>query len=161
MIRNVEIRDASALARIYNPYVQDSTITFEEQVVADEPMAERVREVLDSGLPWLVDEDDGIVRGFAYASRWKGRCAYRYSVETTVYLDRSAIGQGLGRRLYAELIERLRAKKLHVAIGGIALPNPASVALHERLGFRKVAHFAEVGFKFGRWVDVGYWERIL
>lgn len=161
MIRNVEIRDASALARIYNPYVQDSTITFEEQVVADEPMAERVREVLDSGLPWLVDEDDGIVRGFAYASRWKGRCAYRYSVETTVYLDRSAIGQGLGRRLYAELIERLRAKKLHVAIGGIALPNPASVALHERLGFRKVAHFAEVGFKFGRWIDVGYWERIL
>lgn len=161
MIRNVEIGDASALARIYNPYVQDSTITFEEQIVADEPMAERVREILDSGLPWLVDEDDGIVRGFAYASRWKGRCAYRYSVETTVYLDRSATGRGLGHRLYAELLERLRAKKLHVAIGGIALPNPASVALHERLGFRKVAHFAEVGFKFGRWIDVGYWERIL
>ena len=161
MIRNAENRDASALARIYNPYVLDSTITFEEQVVADEPMTERIREVLDSGLPWLVDEDDGIVRGFAYASRWKGRCAYRYSAETTVYLGRSAIGQGLGRWLYGELLERLRAKTLHVAIGGIALPNPASIALHERLGIRQVAHFAEVGFKFGRWIDVGYWQRIL
>ena len=161
MIRNVDSRDAGALARIYNPYVLDSVITFEEQVVTDDRMAERIREVLDSGLPWLVDETDSVVRGFAYASQWKGRCAYRYSAETTVYLDRTATGQGLGRQLYTELLDRLRAKKLHVAIGGIALPNPASVALHERLGFHKVAHFAEVGFKFDRWIDVGYWQRLL
>lgn len=161
MIRNAEILDANAVARIYNPYVVDSVITFEEQIVADEQMAERIREVLDSHLPWLVDEEDGVVRGFAYASKWKGRCAYRYSVETTVYLRQDATGQGLGHRLYAELLDRLRDRKLHVAIGGIALPNPASIALHERLGFRKVAHFSEVGFKFGRWIDVGYWERML
>ena len=103
MIRNAEILDANAVTRIYNPYVVDSVITFEEQIVADEQMVERIREVLDSGLPWLVDEEDGVVRGFTYASKWKGRCAYRYSVETTVYLRRDATGQGLGHRLYAEL----------------------------------------------------------
>lgn len=161
MIRDAEPRDAGALARIYNPYVLDSTITFEEQAVSDDDMALRVHEVLASDLPWLVHEDDQGIRGFAYASKWKGRCAYRYSVETTVYLDRDATGQGFGHRLYVELLERLRAKQLHVAIGGIALPNPASIALHERLGFRKVAHFAEVGYKFGRWLDVGYWQRTL
>jgi L-amino acid N-acyltransferase YncA len=161
MIRDVDIHDASALTQIYNPYVLDSVITFEEQVVADEQMAERVREVLDSGLPWLVCEDDGGVRGFAYAAKWKRRCAYRHSAEVTVYLQQDATGHGLGSQLYADLLQRLRAGKLHVAIGGIALPNPASVALHERLGFRKVAHFAEVGFKFERWIDVGYWQLVL
>jgi L-amino acid N-acyltransferase YncA len=123
-------------------------------------MAARVSEVCALGLPWLVSQSSAGVNGFAYATRWKGRCAYRYSVESTVYLEPAAWGQGLGTALYSSLLERLRELDCHTVIGGIALPNAASVALHEKLGMRKIAHFAEVGFKFGRWVDVGYWQKV-
>ena len=93
--------------------------------------------------------------------RSKGRCAYRYSAEVTVYLDAAVVGQGLGTQLYTALFDSLRRSGCHVAIGGIALPNAASVALHEKFAMQKVAHFGEVGFKFGRWVDVGYWQLTL
>jgi phosphinothricin acetyltransferase len=121
-------------------------------------MASRVREVIDAGLPWVVAEVNDRVVGYAYASKWKGRCAYRFSVESSVYVATDHTGQGIGSKLYDALLDRLRAGKTHVVIGGIALPNEGSVALHERLGFRKVAHFNEVGFKFERWIDVGYWQ---
>jgi L-amino acid N-acyltransferase YncA len=87
-----------------------------------------------------------------------GRCAYRYSVESTVYLDPSFTGKGVGTRLYERLLASLRASGIHVVIGGIALPNPRSVAFHEKFGLTKAAHFNEVGFKFGEWIDVGYWQ---
>jgi len=106
-------------------------------------------------------EEDGVVTGYAYASAWKTRSAYRFSVESTVYVAADHCGRGIGTRLYRALIAALREQNVHYVTGGIALPNPASVALHERLGFRKNGHFSEVGFKFGRWVDVGYWELIL
>ena len=99
-----------------------------------------------------------MVVGYVSAAKWKGRSAYRFSVESTIYLDHRSTGQGIGTKLYGQLFSILRSRSIHVVIGGIALPNAASVALHERLGFTKVAHFAEVGFKFGRWVDVGYWQ---
>ena len=124
-------------------------------------MALRIRGNEDEKLPWLVAERNGEVAGYAYASKWKGRCAYRYSVETTVYVEKEAVGHGIGRLLYADLLAALRALSLHVAIGGIALPNERSVRLHEALGFRKVAHFEQVGFKLERWVDVGYWQKML
>ena len=162
MIRNATPGDADALARIYNQYVLDTTVTFEETAVSETEMAARIAEIQTAGLPWLVAEDDaGLVLGHAYASKWKGRCAYRFAVETTVYLDASAHGRGLGRQLYERLLAVLRDSGIHVAIGGIALPNPASIALHEKLGFRKVGQFDEVGFKFGRRVDVGYWQVML
>lgn len=94
--------------------------------------------------------------GYAYASKWKGRCAYRYSVEVSVYLHAEQSGQGMGTALYSALFKQLSELGYHVAIGGIALPNAASVALHEKFGMKKVAHFKEIGFKFGQWVDVGY-----
>ena len=106
-------------------------------------------------------EDEGQVVGYAYASRWKSRCAYRYSVETTVYLSSAATGKGFGSLLYEHLIAELRQRSIHSLIGGIALPNNASVSLHEKLGFEKVAHFKEVGWKFNQWIDVGYWELII
>ena len=124
-------------------------------------MGERIAETTASHVPWLVVEEDGAVLGYAYASKWKGRCAYRHSVESTVYLDPSKTGQGIGKPLYAALINALRMQRMHAVIGGIALPNEASIALHERLGFEKVAHFRQVGFKQDRWIDVGYWERLL
>lgn len=162
MIRNAIPDDAAALAGIYNRYVLDTTVTFEESAVSEAEMAARIAEVQGAGLPWLVAADDaGTVLGHAYASKWKGRCAYRFAVETTVYLDAAAHGRGLGRQLYERLLGLLRDAGMHVAIGGIALPNPTSIAFHEKLGFRKVGQFDEVGFKFGRWVDVGYWQRFL
>lgn len=158
MIRPALACDADAIARIYNHYTLNTTISFEEVEVSAQEMAARIEELAAASLPWLVAEQDGRVVGYAYASKWKGRCAYRFSVESTVYLDPAHTGRGLGSTLYEALFAALRDKGMHVVIGGIALPNPASVALHEKLGLQKVAHFKEVGFKFDRWIDVGYWQ---
>ncbi len=161
MIRSATARDADAIAGIYNHYVVNTPVTFETEPVGVVEMAQRIEEILAASLPWLVIEENGTVVGYAYAGKWKGRCAYRHSVETTVYLDAESTGRGHGGALYEALLGQLRALGLHVAIGGIALPNPASVALHEKFGFEPVARFREVGFKFGQWVDVGYWQRML
>lgn len=158
MIRPAVTADAGALAGIYNYYITDTIVTFEEVPVDGAEMAARLAEVTGSGLPWLVAELDGVVVGYAYASRWKSRIGYRFSVESTIYLAHSAIGKGIGTGLYTELIDLLRQGPTHLVIGGVGLPNPASVALHERLGFEKVAQFKEVGTKFGDWIDVGYWQ---
>ena len=124
-------------------------------------MASRIHEVLSAGLPFLVVESGGEVVGYAHASKWKGRCAYRFSVEVSAYIHHGAVGHGFGSALYQELCPRLADKGVHALIGGIALPNDASIRLHEKFGFRQVARFPEVGFKFGCWVDVGYWQLIL
>lgn len=156
--------DAAQIAAIYNPYVLDTTISFEEQPVSMDEMASRIAQTLQDQLPWLVaceEGDAGRVLGYAYASKWRVRPAYRHSVETSVYLRPSATGRGLGRQLYQALLAQLAVQGFHTAIGGIALPNAASVALHEQLGFAKVAHFTAVGFKSGKWVDVGYWQKML
>lgn len=160
MIRNVKAEDAEAICRIYNHYVVGTTVTFEEKPVSPEEMRDRIENVT-AALPWIVWEDDGGVRGYAYAAPWKNRSAYRFSSESTIYLQPGFTGKGLGRDLYASLIPELRRRSLHSVIGGIALPNERSVALHERMGFRKIAHFEEVGWKFGQWIDVGYWELLL
>jgi L-amino acid N-acyltransferase YncA len=160
-IRPAETTDAPAIASIYNHYVATTTITFEEQPVSDEQMAERVLEVQAASLPWLVAEDAGGILGYAYASKWKARSAYRFAVETSVYLRGGAIRSGLGSRLYEALFETLKVKGIHVVIGGIALPNDPSISLHEKFGMKKVAHFEQVGFKFGKWLDVGYWQKVL
>lgn len=157
MIRSVSPDDASAICAIYNVYVRNTVITFEEQEVTADEMKRRIAEVTRS-LPWLIYELEHRIAGYAYATAWKTRSAYRYSVESTIYLDADFHRQGVGRALYTELLTRLRSLGLHRVIGGIALPNAASVALHEKLGFKKVAHFGEVGFKFDRWIDVGYWQ---
>ena len=161
MIRIAEISDAPAIAGIYNHYVANTAISFEEQPVSAEQMAERMLEVSALSLPWLVAEESSKVLGYAYASKWKARSAYRFSVETSVYLQHGATGQGMGSRLYEVLFGTLQERGVHVAIGGIALPNEASISLHEKFGMKKVAHFAQVGFKFGKWVDVGYWQKVL
>ena len=161
MIRPAEAADAASIAAIYNHYVLNTTVTFEEEAVSTADMGRRIREIKDAELPWLVWEESGKVLGYTYASRWKSRCAYRYAVESTVYLDKDATGRGLGTKLYRTLLDDLRGRGLHSVIGGIALPNAASVALHEKLGFHKIGQFKEVGWKFEQWIDVGYWELIL
>ena len=161
MIRTATRDDAAQIARIYNHYVLHTVVTFEEAAVADADIAARIAEVAEASLPWLVDEQHGRIVAYAYASRWKSRCAYRFAAETTVYVDHDCTGRRHGSGLYGALLEELTARGQHAAIGGIALPNAASVALHERLGFARVAHFREVGFKFNQWIDVGYWQRLL
>jgi len=160
-IRDASAADAGAIAGIYNHYVTDTVVTFEEDPVDAAEIARRVEEIRSASLPWLVAETAGQVVGYAYATKWRARIAYRFSTEITVYLAPGLSGRGLGSRLYDALFPLLQARGIHAVIGGIALPNEASVALHEKFGLRKVAHFEEVGFKFNRWVDVGFWQRTL
>jgi L-amino acid N-acyltransferase YncA len=159
-IRDATMSDAEMICAIYNPIVLNTTISFEEDAVPVADMASRIESVT-AKLPWLVGQEDGAVAGYAYASRHRERSAYRYSVETTAYVAEFARGRGIGTGLYTALLNRLRTLSVHAALGGIALPNPASIALHEKCGFKKVAHFEQVGLKFGRWVDVGYWQIVL
>lgn len=161
MVREASLADADGIASIYNYYVANTVVTFEEEPVPADEMRRRIGEVFAAPLPWLVVEADGRIAGYAYATKWKARAAYRHSVETTVYLAHGLAKQGIGSALYRELFGLLKGRGIHAAIGGIALPNDASVALHEKFGMKKVAHFEQVGFKFGRWVDVAYWEVIL
>ena len=160
-VRAVTPADSGAVAAIYNHYVRETVVTFEEEPVAADEMSRRIDEVRAGSLPWFVAERAGAIAGYAYASRWRARSAYRFSSEVTVYLAPEQGRRGIGSALYAELLSALRGSGLHAAIGGIALPNDASVALHEKFGFKKVAHFEQTGFKFNRWIDVGYWQLIL
>lgn len=161
MIRAVTDLDISEIIRIYNYYVINTAITFESEPVSFEDMVLRVENTKSSNLPWLVAQDDDVIIGYAYASNWKGRCAYKHSVEITVYLDHKATTKGWGTKLYTQLLEQLKSTGYHVAIGGISLPNQASIALHEKLGMKQVAHFEEIGHKFDQWIDVGYWQCLI
>lgn len=158
MIRPAAPSDGEAFAAIYNHYIRTSIATFEEAEVSGDEMRTRLGKILAAGLPWLVAEEAGRVVGYAYAGLWQERSAYRFSVASTVYLAPDSGGKGLGTALYGRLFEILKSTKVHVVVGGISLPNPASVALHEKFGMKPVAHFREVGWKFDQWIDVGYWQ---
>jgi L-amino acid N-acyltransferase YncA len=157
-LRDATASDGASLANIYNYYIDHTVVTFEEERVDGAEMSRRIGDVQSAGLPWLVVEDAGRVAGYAYAATWRTRVAYRYCTEVTVYLDKDRFRRGLGTALYEALFPRLERSGMHVLLGCIALPNEASIALHENFGMKKVAHFEEVGFKFGRWIDVGYWQ---
>ena len=150
--------DAQAIADIYNFYIANSVATFEEHAIDANDVLQRLQKVLGAGLPWLIAEQNSRVQGYAYASPWNPRSAYRNTCEISIYVAHQATGQRLGTHLYRELFARLKQKQLHIAIGGVTLPNPASVALHEKFGMKKVAHFEQVGFKHNQWLDVGYWQ---
>jgi L-amino acid N-acyltransferase YncA len=159
MIRAVLDKDADSIVEIYNYYIAETTVTFEEETITTADMQSRINKIQADNLPWLVAKDEsGKVVGYAYASKWRERFSYRFSVEVTVYLSPEHSNKGIGSKLYAALFSELRLKSIHSVIGGITLPNDASVALHEKFGMQKVAHFKEVGFKFKQWLDVGYWQ---
>lgn len=161
MIRVATPSDAAGVATLYNHYVTHTIITFEEETIPADEMARRIEAVQSAALPWLVAESAGKLAGYAYATPWKPRSGYRFSAEITVYLDPGHAGRGIGSALYARLFPLLRERGINAVLGGIALPNEASIALHEKFGMRKVAHIEQVGFKFDRWIDVGYWQRTL
>ena len=164
-IRAAAPEDAAAIAAIYAPHVLTGTVSFE--VDPPDARAMRARMAASDGLyPWLVavtgdsggGETEGGVIGYAYATKFRDRPAYRYVVETTIYLADVAQRQGVGRLLYEALIDTLRAQGFVHAIGAIALPNDASIGLHEAVGFRRAGVYREVGFKHGQWIDVGIWQ---
>jgi len=156
-IRAATSADAAAVATIYNWYIANTVITFEVEPVAAAEMAQRIEAALVAH-EWLVLARGGELLGYAYAGRFHARAAYRHTAESTIYLRHGLEGQGFGTTLYSELLRRSFARGYRQLIGGIALPNEASVRLHEKLGFAKAGHLTRVGRKFERWIDVGYWQ---
>lgn len=156
-IRPAEPADAVAVAAIYAPIVRDTAISFEVDAPSAEVMSGRIESTLVR-YPWLVAERQGDVIGYAYAGEHRQRAAYRWSVDVTAYVAETARGLGVGRGLYTLLVEILRAQGFRAAFAGITLPNAASVALHESVGFEPFAVYREVGFKLGTWRDVGWWR---
>lgn len=166
-IRTAKISDAGALLAIYAPYVESTAITFEYDVPSLSEFSERIRHTLEK-YPYLVAEEDGKILGYAYASPFKSRAAYQWAVETTIYLDREAKGKGIGRQLYAALENALQEMNILNACACIAhteqedeyLTN-ASMHFHEKMGYRLAAHFHQCGYKFGRWYDMIWMEKML
>jgi phosphinothricin acetyltransferase len=149
--------DADAAATIYRPAVESSLASFEERAPTTEEMAERMRVTL-ARMPWLVAEDEGTVVGYAYAGPHHQRPGYRWSVNISVYVAAGHVGSGIGRRLYDELLALLRRQGFVNVYAGITLPNPASVALHEAIGMRRIGIYEGVGFKHGAWHDVAWYH---
>jgi phosphinothricin acetyltransferase len=158
MIRNATPHDAPEIAAIYNYYLENTAITFETNPLSVQEMSERIRTIISQQYPYLVYEASGEIVGYCYASPWKKREAYRHTVESTVYVSPSAQHKGIGLSLMQALIEELKERSVHAVIACIALPNPQSIGLHEKLNFRQTSHFREVGYKHNRWIDVGDWE---
>lgn len=155
-IRFAREEDAAAIAAIYAPEVLETAITFEIEPPSIDETRRRIADTLRQ-YPWLVCERDGEVLGYAYATTHRTRAAYRWSVDVSVYLHRAARGRGLGRALYTSLFAILPQQGFASAHAGITLPNPASVGLHESMGFAPVGVYPGVGHKLGAWHDVGWW----
>jgi phosphinothricin acetyltransferase len=159
-IRQVELSDSTQIAEIYNYYIENTHHTFETEAIDEAEMRHRIGEITAS-YPYYVAEENGEIVAYAYAAAYKSRCAYRSSAEVSIYAGNNIRQKGIGTRLYEKLLTELQQTDVHAIIAGIALPNEASIRLHEKFGFEKVAHFREVGFKFGEWIDVGYWELLV
>ena len=160
MIRRVVPADAKAISSIYNYYVNNTEISFEEKPVSINEMEKRIRETT-AEYPWFVAEKEGSILGYAYTNKYRERSAYRYTAELTIYIKNGEEGKGLGAELMKRVIEETRKKNIHTLISAIAIPNEKSVSIHEKFGFKKVGHLKDVGFKLDRWIDVGYWELVL
>jgi len=160
-IRLATAADADAVTAIYAPIVAGTSISFELAPPGIDEMRSRIALTLQA-LPWLVSEDaQGRVDGYAYAGRHRDRPAYQWSVDVTAYVREDARGRGVGRQLYRALLPVLSGLGYCQAFAGIALPNAASVALHESLGFQPIGVYRQVGFKLGAWRDVGWWQKAL
>lgn len=159
-VRIATVNDAGQILEIYAPYVENTTISFETAVPTVEEMKQRITSVLASN-PWLVIEEGDCILGYAYASRHRERAAYRWSVDISIYVRQACRGKGIGKALYTALIAILRLQGYYNVYAGICLPNPASVGIHEYFGLRKIAQYNKVGYKFGQWHDVGWWELAL
>ena len=157
-IRQATKEDTSACLHIYAPFVTDSPASFEREVPSLEEFSKRI-EKCNQTHAWIVAEDDTGILGYAYGSTHRGRYAYQWSAEVSVYLAESARGKGLGPKLYADLFDRLKQRGYVRAFAGITLPNDASVRFHQSFGFESIGVFSAIGYKFGKWHDVGWWQK--
>lgn len=157
--RQATSADGPAIQAVYAPYVENTTYTFEFSVPSIAEVCDRMKR--HPRHPWLVAEDARGILGYAYAWPFEDREGYRFTVETSIFIHQDRIGGGIGKTLYTELLRVLKHNGFATAVARIALPNPQSERLHEKLAFRKVAHFEKIGHKFERWIDVGYWQRTL
>jgi len=153
-------RDAAGCAAVYEPFVRGTVISFQERPPDAAEMRGRI-ERLSARYPWVVAEDGETVVGYAYASPHRERAAYRWTADVAIYIESGHQGRGLGRALYEALFELLVAQGVRMACAGVTLPNRASVALHERLGFQRVGVYRRIGWKFGAWHDVAWYQREL
>ncbi len=160
VIRPACTEDAAACAAIYRPFVTDSHTSFETVPPSAQDFVDRIDSTLRTH-PWLVAERAGEVVGYAYAGQHRDRVAYQWAADVSVYLADQARGQGVGGALYTTLFDVLRSQGFRIALAGVALPNAASVALHERLGFTPVGVYRRIGYKLGAWYDVGWWQLVL
>ncbi|NDV77535.1 GNAT family N-acetyltransferase [Dysgonomonas sp. 511] len=161
MIRDATTADAQQIADIYNYYIKETIVTFEYDKVTKEDIIKRIEKIRAKGFPFIVGEQDRKIIGYAYLSNWRERAAYDITLETSVYLDKDAIGSGMGSSLYNVLIERAKDINIHSLIGVISLPNEQSQRLHEKFGFKLIGNFRESGIKFGRLIDVEFWQLML
>ncbi len=159
-IRKVAAEDAAAIAGIYNRYVTATTVSFETEPVSEEQMRVRIAQI-SAGFPYFVYEREGRVEGYCYAHPWKERAAYSRTLETTIYLAPEFCGRGIGTRLMQYLVEECRSRGFRALIACITADNERSIEFHRSLGFKSVSHFAQVGYKQGRWLDVVDLERLL
>ena len=162
LVRGAESGDLPALTDLYNHYVKSSPATFDLEPASLASRRLWMTRYANAGPHRLfVAIDQGALAGYATSGKLREKPGYLTSVETTVYCAPDVGGRGVGTRLYAELFPMLRERGVHAVMGGIALPNDGSVALHEKFGMKKVAHFEQTGFKFDGWIDVGYWELLV
>ena len=158
-IRPVELTDAAQIAEIYDYYILNTHHTFETEPLSAEEMRERIGEI-SGKYPYLVAEEAGAIQGYVYAAPFRMRQAYAHSVEASIYVRHESKEKGVGSKLYEKFLAEFAETNIHAIMAGIALPNDASVRFHQKIGFEKVAHFKEIGYKLGRWVDVGFWEML-
>lgn len=160
LIRAATSADAAAIAEIYEPYVETMSVSFEQRAPSAKEMARRIETITET-YPWLIAESDGEVVGYAYGFRFRERWAYRFTVETAIYIAAHRQREGIGRRLYMALIRTLSAQGYTQAVATITLPNDNSIEMHEAVGFKRGGVWRSVGFKGGEWRDVGLWQRSL
>lgn len=160
MIRSVRISDAKDIVEIQNYYILNTNITFEEEELTVNEMEKRIIEKTKDH-PWIVYEENNKVIGYAYLNQWHNKSAYRFSKEASIYVSNNHRGKRIGISLFEELLKLAKDYNVHTIVSGITIPNDASIGIHEKLGFEKIAEFKEIGFKNGNWLNVGYWQKIL
>lgn len=157
MIRPVHFNDTQNILNIYNYYVVNTVVTFDLDAVSLESFQEKIKNIT-ADYPFIVYEENNEILGYAYGSRFRPKPAYNHTVESTIYIKQGQHGKQIGTKLYKELLLLLKQDNFHIVLGVLTLPNEASVKLHEKFGFKKVAHLKEAGLKFGNWQDVGFYQ---
>jgi len=157
MIRNVQIKDTQHILDIYNYYVVNTVVTFDLEPVSLVSFQEKINTII-ANYPFIVYEENNEILGYAYGSRFRPKPAYSHTVESTVYVKQGQHGKQIGTKLYKELLHLIQQENFHIVLGVLTLPNEASVKLHEKFGFKQVAHLKEVGFKFRKWQDIGFYQ---